>query len=91
MESVEQLWELLASNGLEGLLLGLGVFVMVYLGRFSGFVKDGKYARIGAAVSSLLIGGASIGDVDANVSSIVAILVSGLVHELGEFIKAKRA
>ena len=90
MENVTQLWELLASNGLAGVLLGIGVFVLVYLGRFSGFVKDGKYARISAALSSVLIGGAAIGDVDANVSSIVAILVSGLIHELTEFIAAKR-
>ena len=91
MENVSQLWELLASNGLAGVLLGVGVFLLVYLGRFSGFVKDGKIARIAAAVSSLLVGGAAIGDVDSNVSSIVAILVSGLIHELSEFISEKRS
>ena len=90
MENVSQLWELIASNGLAGVLLGVGVFLLVYLGRFSGFVKDGKIARISAALSALMVGGASVGDVDSNVSSIVAILVSGLIHELSEFISAKR-
>lgn len=90
MENVSQLWETLASTGLQGVVLGIGVFLLVLFGRFSGFVKDGKWARVSAAVSALLVGGASIGDVQANMNSIVAILISGFIHEISEFVKDKR-
>ena len=91
MENVTQLWETLASTGLQGVVLGFGVFLLVLFGRFSGFVKDGKWARVSAAVTALLVGGASVGDVQANMNSIVAILISCLIHQFGEFIKDKKA
>lgn len=88
--NVTELWEYLVSTGPAGLLLGLVVFLIVYLGKYTGFVKNGNVARTVAAFSGLAVGGAAIGDVDANVKSIIAILAGGLVHELGEFIKDKK-
>lgn len=90
MENVKELWELLAANGLPGIVLGIGVFVIVYFGRFSGFVKNGAIARVAAAFTALMLGGAELGQVDNNVMSIVAILVSGLIHELKDYAESKK-
>ena len=90
MENVKELWELLAINGLGGVVLGIGIFLIVVLGRYSGFVKDGNWARITAALSGLMLGGASLGAVDNNVTSIVGILVGGIIHELKEMADKKR-
>lgn len=90
VNNVQGLWELLTANGLAGIVLGIGIFLIVLLGRYSGFVKNGNWARISAAISGLMLGGASLGAVDNNVTTIVGILVAGLVHELKDFIDKKK-
>ncbi len=90
LQNFKQVWELLVSNGLTGVLVGVFVFALVLLGKYSGWVKNGTWARIAAAFTALAVGGAEAGNVDANISSVLAVMVSGLLHELGEFLKDRK-
>jgi hypothetical protein len=48
------LMELIKSNGVEGMILGLLVLVFVYLGSFTDLFKDGLLRRIAVFVLSAL-------------------------------------
>lgn len=80
-----ELMELLQGLGVPGLVIGVLVLVGVYLTTATGLTNTPNLRRIGVLVMSLLLGGAELGDVEANMTTVLAALLATGLHELFEW------
>lgn len=82
---------LVQTNGVEGLIVGLAVLLVVFALSKSKVVVTGDQKRLANIVLSILLGGVSILNPEANevVVSAIASVASALVYELIRYLNSK--
>lgn len=73
------LFEALKVAGLPGLVLGVAVCAFVYVGEFTGLLKNGWMKRLAVVLGSVLFSGLQAGEVFSALTAAIAALVAGLI------------
>ena len=82
--SLEQFLELVKANGIEGLVIGLVVLVLVFAASAFKLTITGNQKRLANLILSLLLGGVALSGTteDAAIVSAIASLASAGLYEL---------